>query len=147
MHNTPCPIATPEDDRRQLCNRSKEDETNKSKHSRRSTPQPSCVLVGAPKLEMPTQPSCAVWSVWPPSALAPAPLITHQHLYLGHSNLHPAGGFWISDRCVLLMEGSSGDSKAGQAGLSKLLLKNSKMANVIQATGGSLYYRPASPWG
>jgi len=102
MCNSPCPTGTPKDNRRQYYNTSTEDAENRSKHSTRSTLQSRCMLVGAPKPEMPTQRSCAVWSPQPPSALPqdsvirpPAPHITDRHIYLGHSNLHQAfSGFW-----------------------------------------------------
>lgn len=117
MCNTPCPIATLEDSRRQLCDRSKEDAADRAKHSTRSALQPRCPLVGGRKLEKPTQRSWAVWSPQPPSALLQDGVIQPSAPHItdtSTSGVQTSTWFLqVSDHCILIMEGSSGDFKVG----------------------------------
>lgn len=107
--NIPCPSTTPEDNRRQLCKRNKEDAGNSTQQILLAAQERACrcLETGDANTEAPCcqVPSASGWCY-------PAPCcITGWHLHLEHVNLHSA--FVGSSLFVLLMEGSPGNIKVG----------------------------------
>lgn len=154
MCNTPCPITTPEDNRRQLCDRSQEDAEIGQRLNMICLVAQGCACrcpeAGDANTEVlcrlvPSAPICSAPGCCYPAS--PAPRITDWHLHLGHSNLQPAfPGF----RLLRFAHGGKPWQFQGWlngAFKTAVLLKTSKTTNAIQSTRGSLYCGPASTWG